>query len=60
MNQLKVDHVLLTPILSSLAQTHMDVKDYARAIEFYCSEVKILRALNNNDQVISYSYMMIS
>lgn len=51
MNQLKLAHDKLAPILSSIAQTYQDVKLYTDAINFYCQEVKIQKGLENYEQV---------
>lgn len=51
MNQLKLSHEKITPILSSIAQTNQDIKLYSEAVNYYCQEIKIQKQLENHDQV---------
>lgn len=51
MNQLKMSHGSLPPILISMARTYQDLKRYDQAINYYCQEAKIQQQLGNFNQV---------
>ena len=51
MNELKVSHEQLPPILVSMARTYQDLKKYDQAISYFCQEAKIQEQLTNYEQV---------